>query len=138
MRIIKKRIRHLQRLDRARHRRSAIVVHGEGHLEDVSNAIQRFKRVVEVESENQIAVRALDRLYVQTEKWADLANILSKESEIGQTPDEILEFKRTADGEMPFKEHPIKTRKNPGNDAGKLDEEGAYCLHGIRFRNGCW
>ena len=39
------------------------------------------------------AVRSLDRLFTQTERWAELAQILAREAEIGQTPDEILEFK---------------------------------------------
>jgi tetratricopeptide (TPR) repeat protein len=65
----------------------------EVQLEDVDNAIGRYRRVVEVEPENQNAVRSLDRLYVQTERWADLAAVLEREAEIGQTPDEILEFK---------------------------------------------
>lgn len=65
----------------------------EVQLEDVDNAIGRYKRVAEVDPENQIAVRSLDRLYLQTERWAELASILERESEIGQTPDEILEYK---------------------------------------------
>ena len=40
----------------------------EVQLEDVDNAIGRYRRVVEVEAENQSAVRSLDRLYVQTER----------------------------------------------------------------------
>src|SRR5205085_12005123 len=55
--------------------------------------IGRYRRVVEVDAENQNAVRSLDRLYVQTERWSELAAILEREAEIGQTPDEILEFK---------------------------------------------
>src|SRR5262249_1935905 len=62
-------------------------------LEDIDNAIRRFTRVVEVEQENQEAIRSLDRLYSFTERWSDLARILAREAEIGQTPDEILEFK---------------------------------------------
>ncbi|MBN9159751.1 MAG: hypothetical protein BGO98_42650 [Myxococcales bacterium 68-20] len=65
----------------------------EVQLEDVDNAIVRYRRVMEVEAENQNAVRSLDRLYLQTERWAELATILEREAEIGQTPDEILEFK---------------------------------------------
>lgn len=65
----------------------------EVQLEDVDNAIIRYKRVTDVEPENQTAVRSLDRLYLQTERWAELAAILERESEIGQTPDEILEYK---------------------------------------------
>ncbi len=65
----------------------------EVQLEDVDSAIGRYKRVLEVDAENQSAVRSLDRLYLQTERWSDLAAILEREAEIGQTPDEILEFK---------------------------------------------
>ncbi len=65
----------------------------EVQLEDVENAIGRYRRVMEVEPDNQTAVRSLDRLYLYTERWAELAAILEREAEIGQTPDEILEFK---------------------------------------------
>ncbi|MEO7111365.1 MAG: hypothetical protein ABI183_13085, partial [Polyangiaceae bacterium] len=65
----------------------------EMQLEDVNNAVGRYRRVIDVDSENQLAISALDRLFTQTERWADLAAILARESEIGQTPDEILEFK---------------------------------------------
>lgn len=65
----------------------------EVQLEDVDSAIGRYRRVMEVEPENQTAVRSLDRLYLFTERWADLAAILEREAEIGQTPDEILELK---------------------------------------------
>ncbi|AKU99995.1 TPR domain protein, putative component of TonB system [Labilithrix luteola] len=65
----------------------------EVQLEDVDNAIIRHRKVTEVEPENQNAVRSLDRLYLQTERWPELAAILEREAEIGQTPDEILEFK---------------------------------------------
>lgn len=65
----------------------------EVQLEDVDSAIVRYRRVAEVEPENQNAVRSLDRLYVATERWSELATTLEREAEIGQTPDEILEFK---------------------------------------------
>src|SRR5690606_39183851 len=65
----------------------------EVQLEDVDSAIARYRRVLEAEAENQSAVRSLDRLFSQTERWSDLAEVLVREAEIGQTPDEILEFK---------------------------------------------
>ena len=65
----------------------------ETQLDDVDNAIVRYRRVIEVEPENQTAVRSLDRLYMQTERWADLAAILEREAEIGQSADEILDLK---------------------------------------------
>ena len=65
----------------------------EVQLEDVDNAIIRYRRVMEVDAENQSAVTSLDRLYLGTERWAELADILTREAEIGQSPDQILEFK---------------------------------------------
>ncbi len=65
----------------------------ETQLEDVDNAIRRYKRVVEVDPENQAAIRALDRLYSQTERWADLAQVLTREAEIAQSPDDIVDFR---------------------------------------------
>jgi tetratricopeptide (TPR) repeat protein len=65
----------------------------EVQLEDVDNAVARYRRVIEADPENQSAVRSLDRLFMQTERWPDLADILAREAEIGQSPEEILEFK---------------------------------------------
>jgi tetratricopeptide (TPR) repeat protein len=65
----------------------------EVQLENVEAAVTRYRRVLEVDPENQGAVRSLDRLFTQTERWSDLAEILAREAEVGQTPDEILEFK---------------------------------------------
>lgn len=65
----------------------------ETQLEDVENAIGRYRRVLAVEAENQPALAALDRLFTATERWAELVDILKREAEIGPGPDEILEFK---------------------------------------------
>ncbi len=65
----------------------------EVQLEDVNNAIARYRRVLEAEAENQTAIRALDRLFLQTERWADLAQILGREAEIAQAAEEIIEFR---------------------------------------------
>ncbi|HYO94429.1 MAG TPA: tetratricopeptide repeat protein, partial [Polyangiaceae bacterium] len=65
----------------------------EVQLDDVEQAVARYRRVLAADPENQSAVRALDRLFTQTERWPDLAGILAREAEIGQTPDEILQFK---------------------------------------------
>ena len=65
----------------------------EVQLENAAAAIERYRRVLAVDPENQNAVRALDRLYTQTENWTELTTILRKEAEIGQTPDEILDLR---------------------------------------------
>jgi tetratricopeptide (TPR) repeat protein len=65
----------------------------EVQLENVEAAVLRYRRVLEADAENQGAVRSLDRLFTQTERWGDLAEILAREADIGQSPEEILEFK---------------------------------------------
>jgi golgin subfamily B member 1 len=65
----------------------------ETQLEDVENAVLRYRRVIAVDPENHAAVSSLDRLFTLTERWTELVQILAREAEIGQSPDEILEFK---------------------------------------------
>lgn len=65
----------------------------EEQLGNVEQAVQRYQTVLSAEPENRVALVALDRLYEQTEQWDKLAQILVREAEIGETPDEILEFK---------------------------------------------
>lgn len=62
-------------------------------LENLDAAIARYRRVLDVEMENQSAMKALDRLFTHTERWSDLVEILAKEADLGETPDEILELK---------------------------------------------
>ena len=65
----------------------------ETQLEDLESAVARYRRVLAVDAENHAAVSALDRLFTMTERYPELVEILKRESEIGQSPDEILEFK---------------------------------------------
>ena len=65
----------------------------EVQLEDVDNAVARYRTALEHDPENQGAVRALDRLFTSAERWSDLAEVLIREADIGQSPDEILDFK---------------------------------------------
>lgn len=65
----------------------------EVQLEDVQSAIARYRTVLGAEPENRSALVALDRLYQQTENYAQLATVLAREAEIGETPEDILEFK---------------------------------------------
>jgi tetratricopeptide (TPR) repeat protein len=65
----------------------------EVQLDNVDAAVARYRRVLEADPENQSAVRSLDRLFTQAERWAELADVLRREADIGQSPDEILEFK---------------------------------------------
>jgi len=59
-------------------------------LGDVERAIARYRIVLEVDQAHMQAVEALDQLYEQTEKWAELAEILQLEVQLAPTPDEVL------------------------------------------------
>lgn len=51
--------------------------------------------------------------------------------------DEVLEFISPTDGQMPLEDNSVKTGQNPGDEAGKFDDERAYYCHGIPFLNDC-
>lgn len=65
----------------------------EVQLEDVHNAVNRYRDVLAADPENHGALRALDRLFTQTERWEDLVPVLERQAEIGEGPEEILEFR---------------------------------------------
>ncbi len=52
----------------------------EVQLENLENAVTRYRRVLSADPENQSAVRALDRLFTQMERWQDLSEVLVRES----------------------------------------------------------
>ncbi|MCU0680773.1 MAG: tetratricopeptide repeat protein [Polyangiaceae bacterium] len=65
----------------------------EVQLEDLDAAVARYRRVLEVDPENQSAVRSLDRLFSEAGRWRELGEVLAREAELGQSGDEVLEFK---------------------------------------------
>ncbi len=65
----------------------------EVQLGDIDAAVGQYRRVLEVEPDNQGAIRALGRLFARAERYSDLAEVLRREAAIGQTPDEILDCK---------------------------------------------
>jgi tetratricopeptide (TPR) repeat protein len=62
-------------------------------LAELDKAVARYQLVLGTEPENRNALRSLDRLFEQSQRWQELTKILLQEAEIGETPDEILEFK---------------------------------------------
>jgi tetratricopeptide (TPR) repeat protein len=63
----------------------------EVQLEQIDAAIQRYRFVVDVDDAHAQALEALDRLYAQTGRYAELVEVLKKEVEIAPTPDAILD-----------------------------------------------
>lgn len=60
---------------------------------DAVQAIERFQKVLASDPDSRAALQALDRLFEQTANHKELARILEKEAELGDSPDEILGFK---------------------------------------------
>ncbi|MDW8251719.1 MAG: tetratricopeptide repeat protein, partial [Myxococcales bacterium] len=65
----------------------------EVQIGDVDAAIARYRSVLRVDAENIVGLRSLDRLFTQTERWAELAEVLAQESNLAQSVEEILEYK---------------------------------------------
>lgn len=59
---------------------------------DVDHAIQRYRIVLEVDQAHTQAVEALDQLYEQTERWAELAEILQLEVQLAPSPEDVLGY----------------------------------------------
>jgi golgin subfamily B member 1 len=65
----------------------------EVQLEDVDSAVRHYRAALEADPENHAALRALDRLFTQVERWTDLVPVLERQAEIGESPDEVLEYR---------------------------------------------
>jgi tetratricopeptide (TPR) repeat protein len=65
----------------------------EVQLGDVDGAIARYRRVIEADPDNLTSIRALDRLFSQSERWTDLVAVLAREAEITPSAEEVLQVK---------------------------------------------
>jgi golgin subfamily B member 1 len=65
----------------------------ESNLDDPEKAIARYRQALETEPESRAALTALDRLYENSGGWAELAEVLEQQAELGESEDEILSFK---------------------------------------------
>ncbi len=65
----------------------------EVELADAQSAIDRYRRVLEVEPGQETAILALDRLYQHEGQWEDLAEILKQRVFNTEDPEEALELR---------------------------------------------
>ena len=56
----------------------------------------RHRRVIDADPHHVPALRSLDRLYLHTQRWGDLADILRRRRNVAEGPDEALEFEISA------------------------------------------
>jgi tetratricopeptide (TPR) repeat protein len=61
----------------------------EEELGDNVEAIERFRRVLEIDPDHEGAILALDRLYLREGMWADLAEVLQLEVERAEDTDRV-------------------------------------------------
>ena len=64
----------------------------EAQLGDVPSAIARYALVTQADPAQLEALEALDRLYVDTGQWAELAGVLEREIELAASPDAVLDL----------------------------------------------
>lgn len=62
----------------------------EEKLESPEKAIEAYRKILELDSNDVDAIRGLDRLYEVTEQWQDLADILRIEIDMAETDEERL------------------------------------------------
>ncbi|MCS6914793.1 MAG: tetratricopeptide repeat protein [Myxococcales bacterium] len=62
-------------------------------LKDVDQAIVTYQTILDLDPNDIEAIQALDRLYVQSERWYDLLQILEREVELARTSSETVQLK---------------------------------------------
>ncbi|MEZ4399395.1 MAG: tetratricopeptide repeat protein [Kofleriaceae bacterium] len=62
-------------------------------LGDVAKSIETYQAILDIDPDDDDAIRALDRLYGQAERWYDLLANLERQVELSEMPGEIVGLK---------------------------------------------
>jgi tetratricopeptide (TPR) repeat protein len=62
-------------------------------LQDPARAIETYSSVLDIDPDDVEAMQALDRLYVQTERWYDLLSVLERETELSGSAAEVVSLR---------------------------------------------
>jgi tetratricopeptide (TPR) repeat protein len=62
----------------------------EEELNRADRAIETYRRVLDVDGDNTIAIAALDRLFENAQRWPELTDILRREVRLAQSDEEVL------------------------------------------------
>ncbi len=65
----------------------------ERQLNDPAHAIETYSAILDLDPNDFEAVQALDRLYVQTERWHDLLTVLERQTELSPSVAEIVSLR---------------------------------------------
>ena len=59
-------------------------------LQDAPRAIETYTSILDMDPDDLDALQALDRLYLQTERWYDLLNVLERQTELSSSSAEVV------------------------------------------------
>jgi golgin subfamily B member 1 len=62
-------------------------------LQDPARAIETYSSVLDIDPDDVEAMQALDRLYVQTERWYDLLSVLERQTELSGSAAEVVSLR---------------------------------------------
>jgi tetratricopeptide (TPR) repeat protein len=62
-------------------------------LQNPERAIETYTAILDIDPDDFQAVQALDRLYVQTERWYDLLNVLERQTELTPSAAEVVSLR---------------------------------------------
>jgi tetratricopeptide (TPR) repeat protein len=62
-------------------------------LNDPERAIETYSSIMDLDPDDYDAAQALDRLYLQTQRWYDLLAVLERQTELAPSPAEVVSLK---------------------------------------------
>ncbi len=62
-------------------------------LNEPERAIETYSSIMDLDPDDYDAAQALDRLYLQTQRWYDLLAVLERQTELAPTPAEVVSLK---------------------------------------------
>jgi tetratricopeptide (TPR) repeat protein len=62
-------------------------------LQDPSRAIETYTSVLDIDPDDLEAMQALDRLYLQTERWYDLLSVLERQTDLSGSAAEVVSLR---------------------------------------------
>jgi golgin subfamily B member 1 len=62
-------------------------------LNDPERAIETYTSIMDLDPDDYDAAQALDRLYLQTQRWYDLLAVLERQTELAPSPAEVVSLK---------------------------------------------
>ena len=67
----------------------------ETQLSDPASSIKSYRKVLDVDENNQDALDSLERLYRMQQQWEPLIEIMERKADLAEEPDQIIQLKHT-------------------------------------------